>query len=96
MKLLPHETLLEGKWEMRDGSVKKDATTERIEWLVGNWLKKITSSDDGWDTLYQDPTDQRFWERSFPQSYMHGGGPPSLRRLSIENAKTKYKQWFTN
>ncbi len=88
MKLDSEEVFLEGKWEEKDGSVKKDATAARIEWLIHHWLKKVAASQDGWTILYQDLTDQRFWELTYPHSEMHGGGPPTLRYLSREEAKS--------
>jgi hypothetical protein len=90
MKLLPDETVLEGKWVTKNGSVVNDDIADRIEWLLANWLKKITVTSDGWDILYQDPMDHRFWELNYPHGEMNGGGPPLLRRLFIEEVKNKY------
>jgi hypothetical protein len=90
MELQPDEVFLEGKWEEKDGSVKKDTTAIRIEWLINHWLKKLATSDGGWTVLYQDSTDQRFWELTFPHSAWHGGGPPALRCLSPQEAKSKF------
>ena len=44
----------------------------------------------GWETLYRDPDDGRYWERTFPQSGSDGGGPPQLRFLTDYEAKDKY------
>jgi len=41
-------------------------------------------------TLYRDPDDGRYWERTYPQSELHGGGPPELRVLATEDARQKY------
>ena len=73
---------------MVDGRVRGDATCERIEWLVSGYLEKIASSD--WETLFRDPSDVRYWEKTYLQSEMHGGGPPSLFALSAEKAHAKY------
>ena len=66
---------------------------KRVRELNGLWRKKlieITTDTSGWDVLYRDPADGRYWELTYPQSHMHGGGPPRLTHLSFEQAKTKY------
>jgi hypothetical protein len=88
MKLTPTETELIGRWEMVDGRVRGDATCERIEWLTSSYLEKISSSN--WETLFRDPGDGRYWERTYPHGEMQGGGPPSLFVLSAEKALAKY------
>jgi len=95
MKLLPDEMVLEGKWITVNGSVMNDDTSDRIKWLLANCLKKITSTSGGWDILYQDPSDHRFWELSYPHGEMHGGGPQLLRCLSIGEVKSKYGEKFS-
>jgi hypothetical protein len=92
MKLQPNETELVGKWIADGKAVRADATCERIKWLIESHLKQIVFSPKygAWETLFQDPDDQRYWERTYPQSEMHGGGPPALRCLSPEQAKAKY------
>ena len=89
-KLSPNETFLKGSWSQSGNSAVGDEVTKRIEFLVKNVLKKISASPDGWDTLYQDPEDERYWEHLYLQSEMHGGGPPSLKLLSPAEAKKKY------
>jgi hypothetical protein len=88
MKLEDKETDLIGEWIINDGKVAGDATCERIESLISNYLEKIAGG--GWDTLYKDPHDGRYWELVYPQSQMHGGGPPRLTNLLPGQAKLKY------
>lgn len=92
MKLQPHEMELVGKWLADGGTVHGNAICERIEWLIKNQLREITFSPQygEWETLFQDPEDGRFWERTYPQGEMHGGGPPALRCLSRADALKKY------
>jgi Immunity protein 27 len=90
MKLLPTETEPIGKWEMVDGRVRGDGTCERIEWLTSRSLEKIAASGGGWEILFRDPEDGRYWERTYLHGEMHGGGPPSLVALSAEKAHAKY------
>jgi len=90
MKLVPTETELIGRWEMLGGRVRGDATCERIEWLTSSYLEKIANSGGGWETLFRNSDDGRYWERTYPMGDMQGGGPPSLFVLSAEKAHAKY------
>jgi hypothetical protein len=87
------ETDLTGQWVVQDGQVIADETCKRIEELIKNSLQKVAISKDygAWETLYRDPKDGRYWEKTYPQGHMHGGGPPKLRVLSVEQAKAKYQ-----
>jgi hypothetical protein len=91
MKLEPNETELIGKWIVEKGKIRRDETCERVEKLVAEYLREIARDSSGWEMLYQDPEDRRYWEFTYPQSHMHGGGPPALKCLSREEAKAKYK-----
>jgi Immunity protein 27 len=64
--------------------------SKRIFALTQSRLVKVKTDASGWDTLYRDPTDGRFWELIYPQSHLHGGGPPELRNLTPDDAKQKY------
>lgn len=88
--LAKHETKLEGRWLFENGQVTADAVAQRIEQLVSESLQQVAVSPDGWGRLFVDSNDQRLWELSFPESEMHGGGPPMLKVVSIESAKEKY------
>ena len=90
MNLQPDETQLIGDLVITDGRVTGNHVCLRIDTLVSSALTKVGSADEGWSTLYVDPTDGRLWERSYPQSYMQGGGPPSLVLLSNHEASAKY------
>jgi hypothetical protein len=88
MNIKESETLIQGKWEFKNNKIEKDFNCIRIEELINNHLIKITTDDSGWDTLYQDPNDKRYWELVYLESEMHGGGPPTLRH--IKNQLQKY------
>lgn len=92
MKLEPHETSLVGKWIEESDHVRGDSTCERIQWLTSKYLRKIAISKTwgAWETLFQDHVDGRYWEQTYPQSEMHGGGPPTLKCISKEEARAKY------
>ena len=92
MKLNLQETELIGRWVVESGQVRADSTCERIQWLTSHYLKKVAISKQwgAWETLFQDPDDGRYWEQTYPLGHMHGGGPPSLKCISKEQAKAKY------
>lgn len=86
--LNPGEHILVGKWSVVDGTMQRDEVCLRIEYLVSDVLQKI--SVESWEALYRDPVDGRFWELTWPQSHLHGGGPPQLQHLTDELARRKY------
>ena len=92
LKLQANESELTGVWRFKDGRMRADVTCERIHWLIDRVFRKVADSpgSGAWETLYQDPNDGRYWERVYPQSEMHGGGPPRLNALSVEEAQKKY------
>jgi len=91
-KLRNDETEIIGRWNLVNGKVLIDQNCERIEHLISSALvkKAISKESGGWETLYQDPSDLRFWELTYPQSGWHGGGPPALINLTEDEAKQKY------
>jgi hypothetical protein len=84
------EREIRGAWLAKDGKVVPDAACERIEWLTGKRLEKIATDSSGWDVLYRDPRDGRLWEKKYPHSDCHGGGPPMLVAISEATAESKY------
>jgi Immunity protein 27 len=86
----PSETLLTGRWIAQGSRVAADDVCKRIIALTQSHLHKIGADDSGWTTLYRDPSDGRYWQLSYPQSELHGGGPPELRCLTAEEAIHKY------
>jgi hypothetical protein len=89
-ELAPDEVALRGAWASRGGAVCEDEVAARIGWLVRTHLERIGAAATGWDTLYRDPRDGRYWEMVYPESERHGGGPPSLHVISREAASAKY------
>ena len=90
MKLIANENELIGNWVYEEGKVYGDPVTQRIEWLITNQLEKIITDISGWDVIYKDNSDDRFWELTYPSSEMQGGGPPNLICILKEKAKLKY------
>jgi hypothetical protein len=89
-KLEKNETYLKGQWIEQNDEVIGDETCIRIRSLIAH-LEEISSTSGGWETLYRDNSDGRYWELTYENSEWHGGGPPSLRNLSEAEAKEKYK-----
>ena len=90
MKLLSSEKVLKGSWIEKDGFVQKDKVAKRIDYLIDNILIQIGVDNSGWVKLYIDPDDKRYWELSYPESEMQGGGAPLLRNIKEEEANLKY------
>jgi hypothetical protein len=89
-ELRPDERELTGASDdVREGA-PGDEVDRRIFWLVRHRLRARASANGGWDQLFIDPRDGRYWELTFPQGNLFGGGPRRLRHLSAEEAAEKY------
>jgi hypothetical protein len=89
-KIEKEEFELRGQWIFENGKVVENETAQRINYLKDNYLEKIAIASSGWEILYKDPSDMRYWELTFPQSEVQGGGPPTLYNISKEIAIEKY------
>jgi hypothetical protein len=87
MQLLENEIELKGAWHEEGSGVVANEVCVRIQWLVENSFKEIASLN--WETVYQDINDSRFWLLTYPQSNMHGGGPPSINIITNSQVKEK-------
>jgi hypothetical protein len=86
-----HETRIVGRWEERNGALVPDDTCRRIdEILASGQLTEVARAEDGWSILYRDVRDGRYWELTYPQSELPGGGPPALINLSEEEARNHF------
>ena len=92
-KLEPGEEELVGDWILVDGKVRGNEPCERIHWLVSEVLQHIgvDAASGGWDKLYRDPADGRYWLLTYPRSEMQGGGPPALKHVAITDQEAKEK-----
>ena len=90
MKIASSEQFMIGKWTVHDNEVSADEVCRRIESLIVEYLLHVATDPSGWESLYRDPEDHRLWELTYPQSEMHGGGPPALRQVAFEFATEKY------
>lgn len=88
--ILSSEQEVCGKWTFQQGTVIADDNCRRIELLITEHLKKVGSDASGWDQLYIDPDDERYWELTYPDSEQHGGGAPRLKCITENEARAKY------
>lgn len=67
-------------------------TRTRIDWLTTQHLERIEHNAETATTLYREPTDGRYWERTYPRRDEQevGDGPPALHCLTEEAARQKY------
>ena len=89
-KLRPDETKLVGGVLVREATLENDDVANRIHDLTTNYLQRMGDSNDGWSVLYRDPGDHRFWELTYPQGSLHGGGTPMLSVMTPEAARQRY------
>ncbi|MBV6641405.1 MAG: hypothetical protein KI791_11825 [Cyclobacteriaceae bacterium] len=80
MKIQPNEYRITGKWEFVNGEMIGDRNCKRIEFLTSEILEEVASDESGWYTLFFNTELGNYWELSYPQSELHGGGPPELSR----------------
>ena len=84
------ETRITGKWIVVDGKVSSDENEKRIHELISKSLQQVAVDQSGWEKLYQDPADGRYWELTFPHGELQAGGPPELRWIDKNSAIDKY------
>jgi len=90
-ELGPDERRLDGAWVDTSGATIGDEVDRRIFWLVRHRLRPRGTANGGWDQLYVDPRDGRYWELTFPQGSLFGGGPRRLTHLADEEAERRYE-----
>lgn len=88
--LRPDETDLVGQWLDTGNRIEGDAVSARIERLIRAHLVRVAERADGSRTLYRDPLDSRFWERSHPYRTPRNDGPPRLTLVPAERARAEY------
>lgn len=87
---MPAEVLI-GKWIQHGSEVFADDTCKLIEEMVERF-NRVASRDNGWIVLFEDPKTVSLWELSYPNSELHGGGPPKLTRISSIEAAELYPE----
>jgi len=77
-----NDNVLVGRWEQVDGRLVADAVARKIDHLIADVFERVAAASDGWSVLSRNPSDASYWELTYPQSELAGGGPPLLRRVS--------------
>ncbi len=93
MRLKPEETTLTGGPATDvGGRAVTDPTCTRIDWLTLHHLERVAHHAPQATTLFRDPADGRYWERTYPLRAEQevGDGPPALACLPEEDARTRY------
>lgn len=90
-KLDPKENELRGRLIFSEGKIIYDDVNRRIEKLINNYLVFIKTDKSGWIKLFIDPDDNRYWELTYPESEIQGGGALYLRNISKDEAIKKYQ-----
>jgi len=79
-------TELQDIWVSRDGNMCAEGDAKTIDDLLAQSLR-VRRSGDGWTSLYRHHATGEFWELSYPQAEMHGGGPRRLVKVPILTAE---------
>ena len=66
--------------EFHDGRVRAAGDARLIDDLLKNKLVEVRK--DNWAILYRDKETGEFWDLTYPQGGMHGGGPRRLRMVT--------------
>ena len=88
-KIQSNDIQIVGTWTFKNGEIIADKNCKRIEYLINSELKKVSSNESGWSTLYLDSQYNNYWELTYPESEMHGGGPPKLEKVTDLNMLNK-------
>lgn len=71
-------------WISEDGKMIARGDAAAIDDMLATKLEKVSSNASGWLVVYRHRETSQFWELSYPQSEMHGGGPRRLRLMGEE------------
>jgi hypothetical protein len=90
MPLDSNETEVIGSWIVSNGKVVSDPACSRIQDLLRAELELVAVANNGWERLFRDPADGRYWELFFPHGELQAGGPQALRVMSLTSVQEKY------
>lgn len=72
---------LVGQWIIQSGRVVADEVEREIDERIRSKLQLVSTSEDGWSSIYVDKISGTFWELTYIDSSAHGGGPRRLRKI---------------
>ena len=84
-RISPEEIVIRGSIVESGKLLTDNDACLRINWLMSDVLENLGVRKDsgGWERLYRDPADGRYWLVTYPHGEMHGGGPPDLRNVTL-------------
>lgn len=88
--LRPEDRLLRGLWIDLGSRMEKDGGWQRIDWLTAECLEEVARSGDGLATLYRDPLDGRYWEKTALRPELGDNSPPCLVLIEAAAAEARY------
>ena len=91
IELKSDEIILVGTWKIDNAKIVADEVCQRIEKLVTNHLRKVDVDKTGWEKLYIDSNDNRYWLLTFPNSDWNGGGPQTLKMITQTEVTEKFE-----
>jgi hypothetical protein len=77
-----------GGTRVENGKVLSDESSLLIDELIHHRFTRVAQR--GWYLLYLDPVLGNYWELSYPQGNLHGGGPPRLDQLTASDVLDLY------
>ena len=76
LELKRHEREIIGHHFLYKGKMVADDQAVRVLRLTNEYLEYITDDETGWNTLYRDPNDGRYWEKSISKANTMAEGQP--------------------
>jgi hypothetical protein len=77
-------------WEIHDGRVRAVGDAPLIDDLLKNKLVEVRKGN--WAVLYRHEETGEFWDLTYPQGWMQGGGPRRLRVVTSPDDWIPYPQ----
>jgi hypothetical protein len=90
---LAHDAQASGEMVQAQRDIGRRQMCREIDRLIAHHLDEVCHDETGWFILFRDRRDGRLWELSFPQSHMHGGGPPQLTTVDVAEARSRFGDW---
>ena len=73
-------------WAVSGSKVVAEGDAQIISDWLANDLDKVRVNSSGWMVLYRHRDTGQYWELSYPQVEIHGGGPRCLRCLGDDTS----------